>query len=216
MDEKEVLKIFKAEKAYLSGHFLLSSGLHSPNYVQCALLLQKPLIAETLCRALAGKLSGIKVDVVIGPALGGILVAYEMARALSAKGGSTFGGRPEAGPPPAEKVRAIFAERVEGKFTLRRGFDLKKNERALVVEDVITTGKSSREVIDLVGQIGAKTIAVASLVDRSGEEGGLSLFSQEFYALLKINIQTYKPEGCPLCRQAALPLTKPGSRGLST
>ncbi len=196
MDEKEVLKIFKAEKAYLSGHFLLSSGLHSPNYVQCALLLQKPWIAETLCRALAAKLSGIKVDVVIGPALGGILVAHEMGRAL--------------------KVRAIFAERVEGSFALRRGFDLKKNERALVVEDVITTGKSSREVIDLVGEYGAKTAAVASLVDRSGEEGGLSLFEEEFYALLKIDIQTYKPQACPLCRQAQVPLTKPGSRGLKS
>ena len=195
MNEKEVLNVFKAEKAYLSGHFLLSSGLHSPNYMQCALLLQKPWVAEKLCKELAKKLKGIKIDVVIGPALGGILVAHEMGRAL--------------------KVRSIFAERVEGEFTLRRGFDLKKNERVLVVEDVITTGKSSREVIQLVGRYGAKTIAVASLVDRTGIEGGMSLFDQEFYSLLKIDIQTYKPESCPLCRQGKISLIKPGSRGLT-
>ncbi len=194
MSEVEVLKIFKAEKAYLSGHFLLSSGLHSPNYMQCALLLQKPWIAQRLCQELAGKLSKVKVDVVVGPALGGILVAHEMGRAL--------------------RVRAIFAERVDGNFTFRRGFELKKNERVLVVEDVITTGKSSREVIDLVGRYRAKPVAVAALVDRTGIEGGLSLFDQEFYALLKIVIQTYKPEECPLCRQRKIALVKPGSRGL--
>ncbi len=194
MNEKEVLNIFKAEKAYLSGHFLLSSGLHSPNYVQCALLLQKPWIAEQLCKELAKKLKGVKIDAVIGPALGGILVSHEMGRAL--------------------RARAMFAERVEGKFTLRRGFELKKNERILVVEDVITTGKSSREVIELVGRTGAKTVAVASLVDRTGIEGGMSLFDQDFYSLLKIDIQTYKPELCPLCRQGESVLVKPGSRGL--
>ena len=194
MTEKEVLTIFKNEKAYLSGHFLLSSGLHSPNYMQCALLLQKPWIAEQLCRELAKKLKGIKIDIIIGPALGGILVAHEMGRAL--------------------KVRSIFAERVEGEFMLRRGFELKKNEHVLVVEDVITTGKSSREVIELVTRTGAKTTAVASLVDRTGIEGGMSLFDQDFYSLLKIDIQTYKPELCPLCRQGKAALTKPGSRGL--
>ena len=205
MTEKEVLSIFKAEKAYLSGHFLLSSGLHSPNYMQCALLLQKPWVAEPLCKELAKKLKGVKIDVVIGPALGGILVAHEMGRALSAGGGSASGG----------KVRSMFAERVEGEFTLRRGFELKKNERVLVVEDVITTGKSSREVIELVGRTGAKTVAVASLVDRTGIEGGMSLFDQDFYSLLKIDIQTYKPELCPLCRHGKVDLVKPGSRGLS-
>ena len=104
MNEKEVLKIFKDEKAYLTGHFLLSSGLHSPNYMQCALLLQKPWVAEKVCRALAKKVSRLKIDTVIGPALGGILVSHEMGRAL--------------------KKKAIFAERVDGSFTLRRGFDL--------------------------------------------------------------------------------------------
>ena len=195
MNEKEVLTIFKNEKAYLSGHFLLSSGLHTPNYMQCALLLQKPRIAEKLCKELAKKLKSVKIDAVIGPALGGFLASHEMVRAA--------------------KVRPIFAERVEGEFALRRGFELKKNERVLVVEDVITTGKSSREVIELVGRYGAKTVAVASLVDRTGIEGGMSLFDQELYSLLKIDIQTYKPESCPLCRQGKIALIKPGSRGLS-
>lgn len=194
MNEKEVLNIFKAEKAYLSGHFLLSSGLHSPNYMQCALVLQKPWIAERLCKELAKQLKGIQIDAVIGPALGGILVSHEMGRAL--------------------KVKSIFAERVEGEFALRREFELKKNECVLVVEDVITTGKSSREVIGLVSRYGAKTTAVASLVDRTGIEGGMSLFDQDLYVLLKIDIQTYKPEACPLCRESKIPLVKPGSRGL--
>src|SRR5262245_54405721 len=126
MNEKDVIKLFQAEKAYLTGHFLLSSGLHSPNYMQCALVFQKPRVAEKLCKALGKKLKGHKIDAVNGPALGGILVAYEMGRAL--------------------KVRALFAERVDGSFVLRRGFSLKRNERVLVVEDVITTGKSIYEV----------------------------------------------------------------------
>ncbi|HTL71290.1 MAG TPA: orotate phosphoribosyltransferase [Candidatus Eisenbacteria bacterium] len=191
MNEKEVLSIFKTENALLNGHFLLSSGLHSPNYMQCALVLQKPWIADLLCKALAKKLKGVKIDVVVGPALGGMIVSHEMGRAL--------------------KVRSIFAERVEGAFALRRGFKLKRNERVLVVEDVITTGKSSYEVIELVKADGAKLAAVASLVDRSD---GAAIFEQEFYSLLKINIKTYKPEVCPLCRERRVPLTKPGSRGL--
>lgn len=191
MDSPEVLELFKKEKALLSGHFLLSSGLHSPSYMQCALILQKPWIAQKICTALAKKFSERSFDAVIGPALGGILVSYELGRAL--------------------KARSLFAERVDGTFTLRRGFSLKKNEKVLVVEDVITTGKSIYEVIDLVERLGAKPIAVASIVDRSD---GVAIFEQEFQSLIKINIKTYRPEDCPMCRERKIPLVKPGSRDL--
>lgn len=191
MNEKDVLKIFQKEKAYLTGHFLLSSGLHSPNYMQCALVLQKPWVAQMLCRELASQLKGRKIDAVIGPALGGMIVSYEMGRAL--------------------KVRSLFAERVDGSFDLRRGFWIKKNERLLVVEDVITTGKSIYEVIDLVEHKGAKVEAVASVVDRSD---GAAVFAQDFHALLKLHIRTYRPEDCPMCRERKIPLVKPGSREL--
>ena len=191
MNENDVLKIFKKENAYLTGHFLLSSGLHSPNYMQCALVLQKPWVAEKLCRALSKKLRRYKISAVIGPALGGMIVSYEMGRAL--------------------KARSLFAERLDGAFALRRGFSMKKGERLLVVEDVITTGKSIYEVIDIVEQSGAKVAAVASLVDRSG---GGAIFSQDFQSLLKIRIKSYRPEQCPLCAERKTPLVKPGSRHL--
>ncbi len=192
MNEKDILKTFEKEKAYLTGHFLLSSGLHSPNYMQCALILQKPWIAEKLCKELAKKMKSHKIDTVIGPALGGMVVSYEMGRAL--------------------KVKSIFAERVDGSFTLRRGFSVKRNERFLVVEDVITTGKSIYEVIDLVENMGGKIAAVASVVDRSD---GAAVFSQDFYSLLKMQIRTYRPEDCPMCREKKMALVKPGSRNFS-
>jgi orotate phosphoribosyltransferase len=189
MNDTQLLQLFKKEKALLSGHFLLSSGLHSPNYMQCALLLQKPWVAQKLCQALAVKLRKLKAQVVIGPALGGIVISYELARAL--------------------KVRSLFAERVDGVLTLRRGFSLKKNERVLVVEDVVTTGKSTKEVMDIVRQQGAKVIGVASLVDRSGDANP---FEVPFSSLLKINIKTYAEPQCPLCREGKIPAVKPGSR----
>jgi len=189
MNENDILKIFRSEKALLSGHFLLTSGLHSPHYMQCALLLQKPWVAQELCKALAKKLSGIKADVVVGPALGGVIVSYEMGRAL--------------------KVRSIFTERVDGTMVLRRGFGLRKNEKVLVVEDVVTTGKSTREVIELVKENQAKLVAVAAIVDRSDSA---AIFDAELFSLLKINIKTYRPEICPLCKEGKLPVVKPGSR----
>lgn len=192
MNENDLIKLFKKENALLTGHFLLSSGLHSPNYMQCALVLQKPWLAEQLCRELAKKVKRLKPDVVIGPALGGMIVSYEMGRAL--------------------KLRSIFAERVDGSFMLRRGFSLKKNERVLVVEDVITTGKSSYEVIDLVEHMGAKVAGVACIVNRSD---GAAVFSQDFETLLKMTIKTYRPEDCPLCRDGKVRLVKPGSRVLN-
>lgn len=191
MTEKDVLVLFKREKALLEGHFLLSSGLHSPQYMQCALLLEKPWIAQKLCRALAKKIRKIKVDVVIGPALGGILVSYEMGRAL--------------------KKRSIFAERVGGELTLRRGFVLKKNERVLIVEDVITTGKSTNEVIEIVKKWGAKAVGVASIVDRSN---GAAVFEAPSACLLQMSIESYEPERCPMCKDGKTPAIKPGSRGI--
>lgn len=190
MRESDVLGIFKKEKALLEGHFLLSSGLHSGGYLQCALVLQRPDLAEKLCRALAQKISKLKPQVVIGPALGGVVVSYEMARAL--------------------KVRSLFAERLDGTLALRRGFSLKKNEKALVVEDVVTTGKSTREVVAIVESYGAKVVGIASIVDRSDGQAG---FAQPFESLLAINIETNSPENCPLCREGKVPAVKPGSRG---
>ena len=192
MKEKEVLDLFKKEDALLTGHFLLSSGLHSPNYMQCALILQKPWVAEKVCQEIAKLVKHLKPQAVIGPALGGMIVSYEMGRAL--------------------KIRSIFAERVDGSFVLRRGFSLKKNERVLVVEDVVTTGKSTYEVVELVERLGAKVAGIAAIVDRSD---GAAVFSQDFHPLLKMNIKTYRPEDCPLCKQGRVTLVKPGSRVLN-
>ena len=189
MTEKEIIQIFKKEKALLEGHFLLSSGLHSPNYMQCALVLQKPWIAEKLCKTLAKKLSQYKASVVVGPALGGMIVSYELGRAL--------------------KVRSIFAERQDQIFSLRRGFSVKKGERVIAVEDVITTGKSVHEVIDLLEREGAKVVAVASIVDRSG---GQAIFQQDFLSILSMSIKAYRPQECPICKAGKIALTKPGSR----
>ncbi len=192
MKESQVLELFKKEDALLTGHFLLSSGLHSPNYMQCALILQKPWVAEKVCQEIAKLVKHLKPQVVIGPALGGMIVSYEMGRAL--------------------KIRSIFAERVDGSFVLRRGFSLKKNERVLVVEDVVTTGKSTYEVVELVERLGAKVAGIAAIVDRSD---GAAVFSQDFHPLLKMNIKTYRPEDCPLCKQGRVTLVKPGSRVLN-
>ncbi len=189
MTEKEIIQIFKKENALLSGHFLLSSGLHSPNYMQCALVLQKPWVAAKLCQALGKKLAKYKAAKVVGPALGGVLVSYELARAL--------------------KLPSIFAERQDQTFALRRGFSVKKGEKVIAVEDVITTGKSVKEVIELLEKEGAKVVAVASLVDRSG---GQAHFRQDFVSILPMDIKTYAPEHCPLCKEGKIPLVKPGSR----
>ncbi len=152
MTQNEVLKIFEDSGALLSGHFKLSSGLHSPRYLQCALVLQTPRIAEQLCASLAAKAQSddriSRIDFVVAPALGGVIVAHEVARALG--------------------VRALFTERQEGAMTLRRGFEIKPGERALVVEDVVTTGGSTREVMEVVRALGGIVAGAGSLIDRSG------------------------------------------------
>lgn len=188
MDDKEILNIFEQTGALLSGHFLLTSGLHSEQYFQCAKVLQYPDIAADLCSQLAASFSDKEISAVIAPALGGIVVAHEVARSLN--------------------VRAIFAERVEAKMQLRRGFAIENEKPILVVEDVVTTGGSVKEVIALVQEMGGRPVGVACLVDRS--QGAVD-FGMEFHALISLHVKTMTPESCPLCKQN-IPVVKPGSR----
>lgn len=186
--EGNIISLLLKTEGLLRGHFLLSSGLHSSQYLQCALVLQHPKRATHLGKELAKKFSGEKIDVVIGPALGGIIIAYEVARALG--------------------IKALFAERVEEKMQLRRGFKINQGERVLVVEDVITTGGSVQEVIELVRGLGGIVIGVGALIDR--RQGKVNL-GVPLKTLASLNIETYSKESCPLCRQG-LPLVKPGSK----
>lgn len=189
MTEAEILDALRDCGAMLDGHFLLSSGLHSPVYVQCALALQYPNTSAALCDALAEHWREDGVDVVIGPAMGAVTLAYELARALDA--------------------RALFSERVEGKAALRRGFSIAPGERVLVCEDVLTTGGSAAEVIkEIVRPAGAEIAGVAALIDR----GGAARFSAlKARALLRVDAPTFDPGDCPLCREGT-PAVKPGSR----
>ena len=192
MTSKDVLNRFTLLGALLQGHFRLSSGLHSPNYLQCALVLQHPAEAEALGRALAARLAArlgaVTPTVVLSPALGGLIIGHEVARALG--------------------VRAIFAERAEGVLTLRRGFDLDPADRVVVVEDVLTTGGSTRETMEVAKQRGAAVVAAGAVINRSGTESPVDV---PFAALAALTPPTYKPEACPLCEKG-MPVTKPGSR----
>jgi len=197
MTENEILNLFREHSALLEGHFILSSGLHSDRYIQCALVLQYPRAAEQLGAELAEKLRSLRATVVAAPALGGILVAHEVARALGA--------------------RAIFTERQDGVMTLRRGFSLAEGEPTLVVEDVVTTGLSTRETMQCVKQAGGKVVGVGALIDRSGAldqtlpGGGATDFGLPKAALLTLSIRNYSPADCPLCK-SGIPAIKPGSR----
>jgi orotate phosphoribosyltransferase len=189
----QVLGLFEQTGAYLSGHFRLTSGLHSPNYLQSALVLQHPLHAETLGREMAARISVLtgatKIDLVISPALGGLIIGHETARALG--------------------VRFLFTERdADRKMSLRRGFVLQPGEVAVVVEDVITTGGSTLEVIDIVRMYGAEPIAAGSIIDRSGGAVDLGI---PRVALETLQVTAYDPAVCPLCA-AGEPVVKPGSR----
>jgi len=192
MTSKDVLDRFTHLGALLEGHFRLSSGLHSPNYLQCALVLQHPSEAEALGRALAAQLAArlgaVTPTAVLSPALGGLIIGHEVARALG--------------------VRAIFAERAEGVLTLRRGFDLDPADRVVVIEDVLTTGGSTRETMEVAKQRGAAVVAAGAVINRSGTESPVDV---PFAALAALTPPTYKPDACPLCEQG-LPVTKPGSR----
>lgn len=174
--------------ALLRGHFRLTSGLHSGHYLQCSKALQYPKYAEILAKELAKPFKKSKITVVAGPAMGGIILSYEVARVLNA--------------------RAVFAEREDGLMTFRRGFVVTPKDRVLVVEDVITTGGSISEVINLVKQIGAKLVGVGALVDRSPKKLD---FGAKFKTLLKVDIETFAPDKCPLCEEG-VEILKPGSR----
>ena len=190
------IQAFHETGAYLQGHFRLTSGMHSPEYLQCAKVLQHPAHAERFGREIATALQAldpsIKVDVVVAPAMGGLIIGHEVARA--------FG------------VRFIFTERdADGKMTLRRGFAIEPGETAVLIEDVITTGGSSKEVIDILKAAGANVFAAASIIDRSG---GAADVGVPRIALETLKVTAYPPDSCPLCQQG-LPVVKPGSRPTS-
>ena len=190
MTEQEVKQLFMDTKAIMEGHFLLTSGLHSPLYVEKFNVLQHPAHTEKLCRALAEKFADAAIDTVVGPMTGGILLAHEVGKALG--------------------TRAIFTERENGRMTFRRGFTLAPGERVLIVEDIVTTGGSVREVLDAVRAFDAVPVGVGMLVDRSG--GAVNFGSVPHKALLHLDVQTFAPDDCPLC-QAGQPMTKRGRTG---
>ena len=191
MSDDQILAEFRAADALLEGHFILSSGLRSPRYLQCARVLMDPARAERLARALAAKIPDDvrdAIDVVVSPAMGGVIIGHEMGRAL---------GRP-----------AMFLERPQGTFELRRGFRIEPGQRALMVEDVVTTGLSSREAIEAVRAAGGRVVAEAALVDRSSGQADLGV---PFFPLIRIDVPTYEADAVPP-ELAAIPPTKPGSR----
>jgi len=174
--------------ALLTGHFRLSSGLHSPNYVQCALLLEHPVNANALGEALGARIRNFGAEKIVAPALGGVIIGYAVAEALD--------------------VPFVFTERKDGQMTLRRGFRIGEGEKIAIVEDVVTTGKSTRETADVVAQHGGVVVGFASILNRSGKANP---FDAPFEALAALNLETYDPDACPLCAQGA-PLDAPGSR----
>jgi orotate phosphoribosyltransferase len=188
---KKSLSILKKTDALLEGHFVLSSGLHSPKYIQCAKLLSFPNKASLICKSLANKIKKNfkKIDLILAPAMGGVVIGYEIGKLL--------------------KKETIFCERVNGKFKLRRGFDIKKNSKVLIIEDVITTGKSSLECVKLINKSKAKLVGFASIIDRSTKK--TLKIKQKIISHLKIDVPTYKSNQLPK-ELASIPITKPGSR----
>ncbi len=188
MTPQEITRMMIDAKALLNGHFQLRSGLHSNQFFQAALLLQYPDLAEKACRALAEKFKGQKIDCVISPAVGGLIVGQEVARALG--------------------VRAIFADKEDGELVLKRGFSIAPGEKVLVAEDVVTRGGRVQQTMDLVRAHGGDVVGVAVIVDRSG---GQASFDVPHQSLLKLELATYEPDACPLCREGAS-LDRPGSK----
>ena len=193
LSHKKSLSILKKTNALLEGHFILSSGLHSPKYIQCAKLLSYPHLAKDICESLAKKIKENfkKIDLILAPAMGGVIIGYEIGRLL--------------------KKETIFCERVDGKFKLRRGFNIKKNSRVLIIEDVITTGKSSLECVNLIKKSKAKHLGFASIINRSSKKS-LKIKSK-IISHLKIEVPTYKKNELPN-ELRNIKITKPGSRFL--
>ena len=191
LSHKKSLNILKKTNALLEGHFILSSGLHSSKYIQCAKLLSFPHIADKICLSLAKKIKKKfkSIDLILAPAMGGIIIGYEIGKLL--------------------KKETIFCERVNGKFTLRRGFHIKKNSKVLIVEDVITTGKSSMECVKLISNSKAKLLGFASIIDRSTKKS--LKIKKNIISHMKINVPTYKNNKIPETLKK-IPITTPGSR----
>ncbi len=189
LPKDQVLDIFRETKALLEGHFLLTSGLHSPQYFQCARVLQYPKYLHLFAGEIARHFEYSEVEVVISPAIGGVVVGTEVGRMM--------------------RARSIFSERKDGKMELRRGFEVHPGERVLVVEDVVTTGGSVFEVVELVKKANAKLVGVGYIVDRSN---GKIKFDAKYFSVLQMDVVTHKPEECPLC-QKGIKVIKPGSRG---
>ena len=190
MTQEEVRALLVKTGAIMDGHFLLTSGLHSPHYVEKFNVLQHPAYTAQLCAAMAEKFKDAAIETVVGPVTGGILLAHETGKSLG--------------------TRAIFTERVDGKMTFRRGFSLREGERVLIVEDIVTTGGSIKEVIEVVKAAGAVPVAVSMLVDRSG--GKADFGDVPSTALLTMDVETYSPDTCPLCAKG-VPMTKRGRTG---
>ena len=193
LSHKKSLNILKKTNALLEGHFVLSSGLHSSQYIQCAKLLSYPSLAKNICVSLSKKIKKNfkKIDLILAPAMGGIIIGYEIGRLLNKE--------------------TIFCERTKGKFSLRRGFKIKKNFKVLIIEDVITTGKSSLECVKLIKKARAKNIGFACIIDRSNKKS--LKIKKKIISQIKLNIPTYKKNKLPLFLKS-LPITKPGSRYL--
>ena len=189
MTNEELMQILTETGAYQSGHFKLSSGFHSGNYIQCSQLLKFPRIAEKVCAEIGDLFKDENIEMVVGPAIGGILVAYEVGRALN--------------------VPAVFAERENGVMTLRRGFHVEPGTRCLVTEDVLTTGGSAQEVVELLQSKGAEVVAATSIIDRT--PGNTIKLKVPFKSLIQLSFPTHNPEECPMCKEG-MPIQKPGSR----
>lgn len=191
MDSIKWIEMLKDADALLEGHFLLTSGKHSGKYLQCAKILQYPNLSESMCKELVKSFIDDSIDVVIGPAIGAVTFSYEMARQLHA--------------------RSIFAEREEGIMKLRRGFKIEKGERVLVVEDVITTGGSVKEILNIINDYEGEVVGIASIVDRTGGEID---FGIKYKSLISMKVEAYEQNECPYCKEG-IPIVKPGSRKIN-